>query len=266
VTERSADPPAPADSGWRPRDCHAHSTWSDGALSPERVVEVARARRALPSVTDHLSGDVSSAVSTVDEVRAYLDALERLAADVPELGRGGEFCWHDRLWRDLPPALWARFTHTVGSLHAIELPDGAGRVHMFQRRWPAGLDVDAYMDAHVASLERFAREMPVDVLAHPTLLPLPIRERPLDALWTEPREARAVAALGAAGIAFEISNRYRPHERFVRRAVEAGVRISLGSDGHTEQQVGDLAWPLALARALGVRDEELYDPFVHGRR
>ena len=137
---------------------------------------------------------------------------------------------------------------------------------MFQRRWPDGLDVDAYLDAHVASLERFAREMPVDVLAHPTLLPLALRARPLEELWTEPREARAVAALARAGIAFEISNRYRPHERFVRRAVDAGVRISLGSDGHTEAQVGDLAWPLALARSLGVRDADLYDPFVHGRR
>jgi histidinol phosphatase-like PHP family hydrolase len=137
---------------------------------------------------------------------------------------------------------------------------------MFQRRWPDGLDVDAYMDAHVASLERFAREMPVDILAHPTLLPLPIRTRPLEELWTEEREARAVAALRDAGIAFEVSNRYRPHERFVRRAVGAGVRISLGSDGHTDAQVADVAWPLALARSLGVPDGELYDPFVHGRR
>jgi histidinol phosphatase-like PHP family hydrolase len=270
-----------ASDGWLPRDCHAHSTWSDGALPPERVVEVARRRGARPSVTDHLSGDVNAAVSSVDEVRAYLDALERLAADVPELGRGGEFCWHDRLWREVPPDLWRRFTHTVGSLHAIGLPPAVARalptgsyragtlgagVHMFQRRWPEGLDVDAYMDAHVDNLERFAREMPVDVLAHPTLLPLPLRERPLEELWTEPREERAVAALRGAGIAFEISNRYRPHERFVRRVADAGVRISLGSDGHSEAQVGDVAWPLALARSLGVRDEALYDPFVHGRR
>jgi histidinol phosphatase-like PHP family hydrolase len=137
---------------------------------------------------------------------------------------------------------------------------------MFQRAWPAGLDVDAYMDAHVATLERFAREMPVDLLAHPTLLPLPLRERPLEELWTEAREERAVRALASAGIAFEISNRYRPHERFVRRAADAGVRLSLGSDGHTREQVGDVAWPLALARACGVRDADLYDPVVHGRR
>ncbi|HET9798882.1 MAG TPA: hypothetical protein VFP90_12855, partial [Gemmatimonadaceae bacterium] len=70
----------------------------------------------------------------------------------------------------------------------------------------------------------------------------------------------------AAGIAFEISNRYRPHPRIVRRAADAGVRLSLGSDGHSRDQVADVAHPLALARSIGVRDEELYDPTRHGSR
>jgi histidinol phosphatase-like PHP family hydrolase len=52
----------------------------------------------------------------------------------------------------------------------------------------------------------------------------------------------------------------------VRRAAARGVRLSLGSDGHTADQVGDLSFPLALARQLGVRDDALYDPFVHGSR
>jgi histidinol phosphatase-like PHP family hydrolase len=243
-----------------PTDLHAHTTMSDGALSPEELVATAAARGVRPSVADHLSRDVTSAVKTVDGVRSYLDELERL-----DVLRGGEFCWHDSLWRELPPALVGRFTHRVGSLHAVFLRDGT-RVHMFQRRLPEGLSVDDYMDDHVENLERMAREMPVDVLAHPTLLPLPLRTRPLESLWTEQRETRAVEALFRAGIAFEISNRYRPHQRFVERAVARGVRLSLGSDGHTPEQVADVAWPLALARSLGVKDEELYDPTRHGSR
>ena len=125
---------------------------------------------------------------------------------------------------------------------------------------------DEYMEAHVANLERFAREMPVDILAHPTLLPLALRHYPLEELWTEEREERAVRALAGSGIAFEISNRYRPHDRFVRRAWNGGVRISLGSDGHTREQVADVAFPHSLARAIGVPDHELYDPVRHGSR
>jgi len=245
---------------WLPVDCHAHTVFSDGTLDPESLAALVRSRGARPSVADHISTDVAYAVKSVEDIREYLDALERT-----DVLRGGEFCWHDPLWRAVPPDLVRRFTHRVGSLHAVQLADDSW-VHMFQKRLPAGLDHDAYMDAHVATLERFAAVMPVDILAHPTLLPLPWRKVPLEELWTEAREERAVAALARGGIAFEISNRYRPHERFVRRAVAAGVRISLGSDGHTPEQVGDLAWPLALARAAGVRDADLYDPTVHGSR
>jgi histidinol phosphatase-like PHP family hydrolase len=122
------------------------------------------------------------------------------------------------------------------------------------------------MDAHTEMLEQFAREMPVDILAHPTLVTIPFRTADVDALWSEERETRVIDALFDAGIAFEISSRYWPHERIVRRAVARGVRISLGSDGHTRDQVANVARPLALARALGVADSDLYDPAVHGSK
>ena len=241
-------------------DTHAHTTFSDGALSVEQLIEVVTARGVRPSVADHCSGDVRGALHTVDDVRVYLDELER-----HDVLRGGEFCWHDSLWRELPDDLAARFTHRIGSLHAIFLPDGEV-MHAFYSPWPVGLDPQRYMDAHVENLEAFAAEMPVDILAHPTLLPMKLRKTPLEELWTEEREERAVAALRKAGIAFEISNRYRPHERFVRRAAAAGVRISLGSDGHTAEQVGQVTWPREVAARVGVREEELFDPLVHGGR
>jgi histidinol phosphatase-like PHP family hydrolase len=246
---------------WLPRDCHAHTTFSDGTLSVAELVERVRARGVLPSVADHLSGDVAYAIKEIDEVEEYLEELEQ-----HDVGRGGEFCWHDPLWRELPPELDRRFTHLIGSLHGVFLPSSDEVVHAF-RPMPAGLTPDAYMDIHIDNAERFAREMPVDILAHPTLVPMALyRYLPPEELWSEAHEERLVEALHRAGIAFEISTRYPPHERLVRRAVAAGVRVSLGSDGHTAKQVGDIAAPLALARAVGVRDEDLYDPVTHGRR
>ncbi|HEV8217075.1 MAG TPA: hypothetical protein VGP95_14605 [Gemmatimonadaceae bacterium] len=244
---------------WRPVDCHAHTVFSDGALTIEQVVERAASLNVVPSVADHISRDVARAVDSVDAARKYLAALEE-----HDVLRGGEFCWHDSLWRELPDDLVARFTHRLGSLHAIRLPNGE-LVHAFSRRLPA-VTVDEYMWAHLESLETLAREMPVDILAHPTLVTLPFRQRSIDELWTEEREERMVDALFNAGIAFEISNRYPPHERLVRRAIDRGVRISLGSDGHTAEQVADLAAPLAMARRLGARQEDLYDPRRHGSR
>lgn len=245
---------------WQPVDCHAHTTFSDGALTVGELVARVGARGVRPSVADHISRDVSKSISSVADVRGYLDALDRY-----DVLRGGEFCWHDALWRELPDALVRRFTHRLGSLHAVRLPDGT-LVHAFSRRPTPGLTVQAYMAAHLASLEQLAREMPIDILAHPTLVTIAFRGAGTDVLWSEEHEARMIDALFTAGIAFEISNRYPPHERLVKRAVERGVRLSLGSDGHTAEQVGNVAKPLALARRLGVADEDLYDPLRHGSK
>jgi histidinol phosphatase-like PHP family hydrolase len=245
---------------WVPRDCHAHTIFSDGTLTVAELIDHVRARGVLPSVADHLSGDVAYAVKDIDEVTEYLDELEK-----HDVGRGGEFCWHDPLWRALPPEVDRRFTHLIGSLHGVFLPSSNEVVHAF-RPMPAGLTADAYMDIHLDNAERLAREMPVDILAHPTLIPMSLCRLPPEELWTEAREERLVDALRRAGIAFELSARYPPHERLVRRAVAAGVRMSLGSDGHTAKQVGDIVSPLALARTVGIHDQDLYDPVVHGRR
>jgi histidinol phosphatase-like PHP family hydrolase len=240
---------------WTPADCHAHSTMSDGALDVPDVIARVTARGVRPSISDHISRDVTGAVDSIDAIRTYLDTLDEYP-----VARGGEFCWHDTLWRELPDDLVVRFTHRLGSLHAIFLDDGS-LVHAFSKRFPASLSPEAYMQAHIANAERLAATMPVDILAHPTLVTLTLRSVPVEELWTEEREERLVNALFEAGIAFEVSARYRAHERLVRRAVDRGVRLSLGSDGHSADQVGDLTFPLALARHCGARDEDLFDPY-----
>lgn len=245
---------------WQPTDCHAHSTHSDGDLTVAEVVATAASLGTRPSVTDHVSGDAPTDVNSCAAVERYLDDLDRY----PVL-RGGEFCWHDALWRELPPSTVRRFTHRLGSLHSIRLGDGQF-FRAFATQLPPSLTAAAYMEAHVASLEALAKEMPVDILAHPTLVPPPLREIDPHELWTEHQEARAVNALKRAGIAFEISARYPPHERLVRCAVAAGVRCSLGSDGHRRDQVANIGAPLALARRLGLADDALYDPARHGSR
>ncbi len=245
---------------WEPTDCHAHTVLSDGRLTVAELERIVRGRGVRPSVSDHLSADLHYHRRTVDSVRDYLDILER-----HDVLRAGEFCWHDDLWRSIPPEVVSRFTHWLGSVHAVLLP-GGGVHNVFRNDLPTDVGPEAYMRFHVENVEQLAREMPVDILAHPTLLPLPLRSMDAHELWPEELEDRLVTALARSGIAFEISNRYRPHERLVRRAWQSGVRLSLGSDGHTAEQVGDVRFPLALIRALGVPEDELYDPATHGSR
>lgn len=245
---------------WLPTDCHAHSRHSDGSLTVAEVVERAAVLGVRPSVSDHVSRDAPTSVDSLAAIDAYLTDLERF-----DVLRGGEFCWHDDLWRELPSELTRRFTHRLGSLHSIRLGDGTF-FRAFNPELPPGVTIEQYMEAHVSSLESLAAEMPVDILSHPTLVPSSLKELDQEQLWTEALEERAMRALRQAGIAFEISSRYVPHERLVRRMVDGGVRIALGSDGHSRQQVADIRTPLATARALGVSDADLYDPALHGSR
>lgn len=245
---------------WQPTDCHAHTTHSDGAMSVTEVAARGAALGVRVTVSDHISGDAPTSVRSLVAVEAYLDDLEQ-----HDVLRGGEFCWHDALWRQLSPATVRRFTHWVGSLHSIRLP-GGNYFRAFSLALPEGVHASAYIEAHVTSLESLASEMPIDVLAHPTLVPPPLRVvDPLE-LWTEAQEERIVRALWSAGIAFEISARYPPHERLVRRAAESGVRLSLGSDGHSHDEVANILAPLDMARRVGVADDALYDPIRHGSR
>lgn len=247
-------------SPWQPVDCHAHTTCSDGSLEIAELVDHVRARGVRPGVADHVSRDVAYSIKSVEAARGYVEALEE-----HPVARGAEFCWHDTLWRELPDDILVRLTHRIGSLHGIFLP-GGGALHLWSRRIPEGLTPAHYMDAHVANIEQFAAEMPVDILAHPTLVALHFRAIPGEELWSEAHEDRAVRALAAAGITFELSSRYPPHERLVRRAHDAGLRFSLGSDGHTAEQVGVLDAPLELARTVGISEDELFDPWRDARR
>ena len=218
------------------------------------------ARGVRTSVSDHISRDAPTTLMSVAAVESYLDDLER-----HDVLRGGEFCWHDPLWRELPEHVVRRFTHRLGSLHSIRLANG-DYFRAFSAALPDELTPRAYMEAHVTSLEALARDMPVDILAHPTLVPPPLRLLPPEELWSIEHEERAVQALLSAGMRFEISSRYPPHERLVRRAFDAGVPLSLGSDGHTLEQVANITKPLELARRVGVKDEHLYNPAEHGSR
>ena len=246
------------------QDLHCHTTMSDGRLSLERVVEVAAERGVQVGIADHVSTRTPALmVSTGEEVAAYLEAIE--AAPV---FRSAEFCWCDTLWSELPDEVMRRFDYRIGSNHGFWLPDGSVASPWWERL-PAPWDArpQELMELLAANLCDMVRTMPIEIAAHSTFMPPAFRalEPDVHAWWTEPREDRYVEALAESGVALEISNRYRlPHDRLLTKALEAGVRFSLGSDGHSEKQVAALDWAAETARRVGVTDRELFVPERRG--
>ena len=44
---------------WSPLDCHAHTTWSDGHLDLDAMLDAVRARGVRPTVADHVRGHLA---------------------------------------------------------------------------------------------------------------------------------------------------------------------------------------------------------------
>ncbi len=240
------------------QDLHSHTNLSDGDLPLERVVELAVERGVAIGISDHISSrNPDRFIATERDLRHYLDALE----DVPVF-RAGEFCWCDRFGEALPGELLDRLDYRIGSNHGFALPDG-----VFASPWWSSLpkpwdgEPHRLMDVMVDNLCDMVRAMPVQIAAHPTLMPPALRaiEDDVHAWWTDEREDRFVEAAAESGVALEISNRYRlPHDRLLTKAKQAGARFSLGSDGHGEDQVARLDWSIETARRLGITDEDLF--------
>ncbi len=242
------------------QDLHCHTTMSDGYVPLDRLIEIAAGLGVTVGVADHVSTrNLDRFVSTRPRLDAYLDALE----DAPVF-RSGEFCWCDDLWHTLPDDVMDRFDYRVGSNHGFNLPGGGMGSPWWEQLPPAWADrPQELMDVMVDELCRMVRAMPIHIAAHSTLTPPALyeMENDVDAWWTEPREERWVQALAETGVALEISNRYRlPHDRLLRRALDAGVRFSLGSDGHGVEQVARLDWAVQTARRVGVTDAHLFVP------
>ncbi|CAN5866523.1 hypothetical protein BH23GEM3_BH23GEM3_19810 [soil metagenome] len=243
-----------------PQDLHVHTTMSDGDLPLHRVVEIARERGVTLGIADHISTrNTARFVATEQALASYLGALEEFP-----VFRAGEFCWCDPLWDRLPEELRARFDYRVGSNHGFWLPDGS-MASPWWKTLPAPWDErpEEFMDIMVHNLCDLVRTMSVEIVAHATLTPPALLELEPDvtAWWSGEREDRFVDAVVESGIAIEISNRYHlPHDRLLRKAKEAGARFSLGSDGHTEEQVARLDWAVDAARRAGITDADLFVP------
>ncbi|MEO8093239.1 MAG: PHP domain-containing protein [bacterium] len=158
-----------------------------------------------------------------------------------------------------------RFDYVVGSVHFLgdRAVDHAG-----WDVWDAGGDPDAVWQRYFVTLAEAAGSGLFDILAHPDLVKVWGRGRPLPErdprFYYEP----AVEAIAAGGIAVEVSTaglrkpvaELYPAPAFARMCVDAGAAFSLSSDAHLPEQVG---WEYAAAvetmRGWGIDEVAVFE-------
>jgi len=196
-------------------------------------------------------------LSTDAELRGFLEMLQEKPAFRGIQAEGLD--WMDCFSKDMI----ARLDYVLTD--ALTFRERDGRM---VKLWLKGVDVgekqdfmDRYTDYHVEIMDR----EPIDILANPTFLPEYLMGD-YDALWREGRMRKVIDAARKHGVAIEINSRYRlPREKFLKMAVDAGVKFSFGSNAHG-LATGRLEYSLEMARQLRLEKKHLFEPAPRGRK
>jgi DNA polymerase (family X) len=208
-------------------DFHAHTTWSDGRGSIERMIEGAMARGyQYLAITDHtrslrIAGGLS--IEQLREQHALIDKLNEKYAPFRIL-RSAEVDILASGELDYPDEVLAQFDIVTASIHSRF---GMSREEMTMR------------------IVRAVRNHRLDTLNHPTGRLL---------IRREPYALDLEAVLNAAaehGVAVEVNgqpDRLDLNDMWVRRAIELGIPIVCNSDAHSVRELGNVAYSVAQAR------------------
>jgi histidinol phosphatase-like PHP family hydrolase len=226
-------------------DLHTHTVFSDGKLTVAQVAAIARDQGLAVGIADHC-GQGSFQISSDRRFDEYLRHLALFPVyRSAELDLGREIT--------VSLANLKRCDYLVGGVHSIGDRD-------FFDPGLTVTDVGGLLDEILEVIELGARKFGFQILAHPGLLPLVLRDRQaeiLDARWS----GRLVALAKKYDLALEISSRWLlPEPPVLLAARKAGVRFALGSDGHHADRMCKLDHSLEMMRVCGITTDLLFQP------
>jgi histidinol phosphatase-like PHP family hydrolase len=242
-------------------DCHNHTAeWSDGRQSIEQVIEKARLEGVRVGLADHAG--LGEYLNSNDRLLAYADFLTQYpVARGLEMDLGRSFM--------VQPQTREKFDYMIGSVHGMEV-EGVRLNFGHLINWTKGLmpdynpllqikSLEVFFEAHLALLEKEYAVQKYDILGHPTMLPPLALGKPED-VFPEWWEDQFLALLIKNGVALEISNRWlTPYDRLMQKGVKAGVKFSVGSDGHEPVKTCVLDYPKEMMSKFGLEPEKLFD-------
>jgi hypothetical protein len=123
-----------------------------------------------------------------------------------------------------------------------------------------------FMDMLVKKIESALSLEPVDIYVNPTYLPETLASR-YDELWTEERMDRVIKVLVDNDVSLEINSRFRiPSLTFVKKAKQAGVKFTTGTNNAGSDDLGTLEYSLKIIREAGINASDMFLPQPAGEK
>ncbi len=229
-------------------DCHVH-------LRGGMTVAKAMQRQAVTGINIGVLKNIGTGwpIETDDQLRAFLDEVRG-----KPLPAGLQV--NDRDWMTKhSPQLLGRLDYVLGDTMIMPMPDDDGPpVKLWKTKEYIIDDPERWMVRYVRHTLRVLAE-PVTVLANPTWLPGPVRDR-YDDLWTKDRMRTVIRAAIKNGTALEINARSGyPRERFIRLARKMGATFTFGTNNFRADPI-DMSRCLEAVRKYDLTAEQLYVP------
>jgi len=216
-------------------DLHTHTTWSDGTRSIEEMARAAAALgRQYLSISDHSVGRAVARGLSVErlrdqsrEVRAASDrwGVQLLCSSEVDIRADGSL--------DFPDEILAQLDIVVASVHSA-----------FKRT----------QEQQTERLVRAIRNPYVNVIGHPTGALIEQRagyEFETDVVFEEAAKNGAALEINANPARLDLS------APLARRAAELGCTISIDTDAHSTDTLGDIIYGVGTARKAGLPKERI---------
>jgi histidinol phosphatase-like PHP family hydrolase len=121
-------------------------------------------------------------------------------------------------------------------------------------------DPQEFMGQLVERIIKIVENEPIDIYVNPTYLPDEIMGR-YDELWTEKRMDRVISALAEHHVALEINNRRMiPSPAFIRRAKEAGVKFTFGTNNAGADDLDRMEYAIRMIRECRLEPGDIWLP------
>jgi histidinol phosphatase-like PHP family hydrolase len=233
---------------------------SDARFPIEDLVSIEREQGHILGVSDHF---FCCGIYTLNDIKNYLEILQKYP-----VYRGAEMNMEHRF--NLPDSLDDRLDYVIASVHSM--PDGrggfvplnayfsnrSGFLEKYDKNYSS--DMNRYYLAYIIQMmEKTFSTQRVDILGHATVLPA-YDEMYGTAFLTQWEDA-VINLCKQHDVALEISGLWRaPGLDMLRRAHEAGLKFSMGSDCHSAIQIGNLAYVEQMIAEIGLQQEDFFVP------